>query len=118
MLCRQLVNVQYTSAPEEHRKERRRNIYRRVETHLLDDSKLHLCSDNALRSNLIPDSSCMNKLGVSDCISQHGHYNISHPMSSFWIVTLIHFPLRSGGLYSLLLNQGKNNVMLTSKPRP
>ena len=42
MLCRQLVNVRYTSAPEEHRKERRRNIYRRVETHLLDDRKLHL----------------------------------------------------------------------------
>ena len=38
MLCRQLVNVQYTSAPGEHRKERRRDIYRRVETHLLGES--------------------------------------------------------------------------------
>lgn len=67
MLCRQLVSVQYTSAPEEHRKERRRDIHRRVETHLLGDSKRYLCSDNTLRSNLIPDS-CMNKLGISDYI--------------------------------------------------
>lgn len=37
MLYRQLVNVQYTSAPGEHRKERR-DIYRRIETHLLGDS--------------------------------------------------------------------------------